>query len=403
MTFPLSMTCRISLTEVRWLRSAGLLLFAAWCLFVASTAAAHELRPSVIDLNVAGDVLDVEIRVNLEALIARIPPEHTSTETAPQVKTYAQLRALDAVELRKRFGDFSEELLSGIDIAFDGQRAQPSINRIDLIDAGDTRIARDSVVVLVVPIPEGSQALVWSWADAFGPAIVRKGVASDPDSYTTLLSGGASSDALSLFEGASMGEGHSGQSARGGFLSTLVDYIRYGFVHIVPLGLDHILFVVGLFLLSPRVKPLVLQVSSFTFAHSLTLGLGVLGVLSVSPALVEPLIALSIVLVGVENMVSRSVSWRRMIMVFAFGLLHGLGFAGVLGDVGLAPGTFATSLLGFNIGVELGQLFVLLVCYLIVFKWRKRSWYRNRIVRPGSLVIAGIGAFWFLERVGLIG
>jgi hydrogenase/urease accessory protein HupE len=370
---------------------------------VASTAAAHELRPSVIDLNVAGDVLDVEIRVNLEALIARIPPEHTSTETAPQVKTYAQLRALDAVELRKRFEDFSEELLSGIDIVFDGQRAQPSINRIDLIDAGDTRIARDSVVVLVVPIPEGSQALVWSWADAFGPAIVRKGVASDPNSYTTLLSGGASSDALSLFEGASMGEGHSGQSARGGFLSTLVDYIRYGFVHIVPLGLDHILFVVGLFLLSPRVKPLVLQVSSFTFAHSLTLGLGVLGVLSVSPALVEPLIALSIVLVGVENMVSRSVSWRRMIMVFAFGLLHGLGFAGVLGDVGLAPGTFATSLLGFNIGVELGQLFVLLVCYLIVFKWRKRSWYRNRIVRPGSLVIAGIGAFWFLERVGLIG
>lgn len=403
MTFPLSMTCRISLTEVRWLRRAGLLLVAAWCLFVASTAAAHELRPSVIDLNVAGDVLDVEIRVNLEALIARIPPEHTSTETAPQVKTYAQLRALDAVELRKRFEDFSEELLSGIDIVFDGQRAQPSINRIDLIDAGDTRIARDSVVVLVVPIPEGSQALVWSWADAFGPAIVRKGVASDPNSYTTLLSGGASSDALSLFEGASMGEGHSGQSARGGFLSTLVDYIRYGFVHIVPLGLDHILFVVGLFLLSPRVKPLVLQVSSFTFAHSLTLGLGVLGVLSVSPALVEPLIALSIVLVGVENMVSRSVSWRRMIMVFAFGLLHGLGFAGVLGDVGLAPGTFATSLLGFNIGVELGQLFVLLVCYLIVFKWRKRSWYRNRIVRPGSLVIAGIGAFWFLERVGLIG
>ena len=176
-------------------------------------------------------------------------------------------------------------------------------------------------------------------------------------------------------------------------------YLRLGFMHILPRGLDHILFVLGLFLLSPTLKPILLQVTAFTVAHTITLGLTIYGVVSLSPNIVEPLIALSIAYVAVENLVTTELKPWRVALVFGFGLLHGMGFAGVLADLGLPRSEFLTALVTFNIGVESGQLTVITLAFVTVAGVLKKDWYRRRVAIPVSLAIAAVGLFWTVQRL----
>ena len=180
---------------------------------------------------------------------------------------------------------------------------------------------------------------------------------------------------------------------------TAMQYLGLGFTHIVPRGLDHILFVLGLFLLGAGLKPLLLQVTAFTAAHTLTLALTIYGVFALPPPVVEPLIALSIAYVAVENLVTRALRPSRVALVFAFGLLHGMGFAGVLTDLGLPRAQFVTALLTFNAGVEVGQLAVIAAAFAAVAGVRRRPWYRRRVVVPASAAIAAVGLFWTVQRV----
>jgi hypothetical protein len=177
-------------------------------------------------------------------------------------------------------------------------------------------------------------------------------------------------------------------------------YLELGFTHILPKGLDHILFVLGLFLLSLEPMTILKQVTAFTIAHSITLGLTIYGVVSLSPAIVEPLIALSIVYVAVENlMVTRVKPWR-IVVVACFGLLHGMGFAGVLSELGLPRSEFVTALVSFNVGVEVGQLAVIAMAYLAVGLWSgTKPWYRQRVTIPASALIALVGLYWTVQRV----
>ena len=177
-------------------------------------------------------------------------------------------------------------------------------------------------------------------------------------------------------------------------------YLVLGFTHIVPKGLDHMLFVLGLFLLSTRLSPLLWQVTAFTLAHSITLALSMYGVIALSPAIVEPLIAASIVAVAVENLFTARLHTWRVFVVFGFGLLHGLGFAGVLTEIGLPRDEFVTGLIAFNVGVEGGQLAVIALAFLAVGYWfRNRPWYRRRVVLPLSALIALTGMYWMVERL----
>lgn len=177
-------------------------------------------------------------------------------------------------------------------------------------------------------------------------------------------------------------------------------YVILGFTHILPLGLDHILFVIGMLLLSRGLKPVLLQVTAFTVAHSITLALTIYGVVSLSPRIVEPLIALSIAYVAVENVATTRVHPWRIALVFAFGLLHGLGFAGVLASLGLPRSEAVTGLVAFNVGVELGQLAVIALAWALVLRWTQdRDWYRRRVLVPVSVVIAAAGVFWIVERI----
>ena len=158
----------------------------------------------------------------------------------------------------------------------------------------------------------------------------------------------------------------------------------------------------GLFFLSPALKPLLWQVSAFTLAHTVTLALGALGWVKVSPAIVEPLIAASIAFIAIENIFSTNLHRWRPVVVFAFGLLHGLGFASVLQDFGLPQDQLIPALLGFNLGVEFGQLTVIALAFLAVGAWfRHKSWYRAAISIPASVLIACVGLYWAVERTFL--
>ena len=181
--------------------------------------------------------------------------------------------------------------------------------------------------------------------------------------------------------------------------STFISFLRQGFVHVVPLGLDHILFVFGLFLLSRRWKPLILQVSAFTLAHTLTLGLATLGIISVSPQIVEPIIAASIAVIALENIFFPGYKPYRLVIVFIFGLIHGLGFAGALSGFNLEPTSLLLGLFGFNLGVEFGQLALLIAAYLLTAQIKNQSNYRQWIVIPGSITIALFGIYWTIERI----
>jgi hypothetical protein len=177
-------------------------------------------------------------------------------------------------------------------------------------------------------------------------------------------------------------------------------YLKLGYHHILPLGLDHILFVLSLFMLSPKLKPLLWQATAFTIAHSITLGLAMYHVISPPANIVEPLIALSILYVSLENIFSPRLKASRVGIVFLFGLVHGMGFAGALGKLGLPQNAYLLSLVMFNVGVELGQLTIILLAYFLLGKWfGNKPYYRKFIVIPISAAIAIIAAIWTVQRI----
>lgn len=190
-------------------------------------------------------------------------------------------------------------------------------------------------------------------------------------------------------------------AGRGDLASIFASEVKRGFLHVLPLGLDHVLFVLGLFLMSRKWKPLVFQVTTFTLAHTLTLWLASAGWVKLPPSVVEPIIAASIVAVAIENLVRREYSHWRLLVVFVFGLIHGLGFAGVMSTRLDSTGSLVVGLLGINIGVELGQLAVIALAFLATCWIVNQEKYRKFVVIPGSILIALAGIWWVLERTVL--
>jgi hydrogenase/urease accessory protein HupE len=177
-------------------------------------------------------------------------------------------------------------------------------------------------------------------------------------------------------------------------------YTKLGIAHIIPEGIDHILFIVALCLLSTKIKTILLQATAFTVAHSITLALSMKNIIMAPSAVMEPIISLSILFVAIENIITKDLKAWRVLIVFLFGLIHGMGFASALNEIGLPPGKFLTSVLSFNLGVELGQITVILgVFALVIIPFGKKEWYRKYIVIPVSIFIALIAAYWTVQRV----
>jgi hypothetical protein len=179
----------------------------------------------------------------------------------------------------------------------------------------------------------------------------------------------------------------------------LLLYLRLGFHHIVPEGADHILFVLGLFFLGITWRKLLSQTTVFTVAHATTLFLSTYGIFSLPSRYVEPAIAFSIAFIALENVFRPTLGPARLAVVFGFGLIHGLGFASSLSEVPFPKHQFIIALLGFNFGVDGGQLFVIALAFAVVGWFRNRPWFRRRVAIPCSLAIAMIGVFWAVQRI----
>jgi hypothetical protein len=355
----------------------------------AANSLAHEIRPAVATLTLGPEGrFELAVAVNLEAVIAGIGSEHRDTDDSPNAREYNRLRALPPEALRAELEAKAARYLDGIELRFDGGRASLTLAEVEIPPAGDVSLSRQSTVRLGGTVPAGAKALTFSYAARFGSCVLRVREGERMDAVW-LKSGGRSAPYV-------IGRNFDQRT----LADVLLDYTVLGFTHIVPKGLDHILFVLGLFLLGTHWKPLLIQVTAFTLAHTLTLALSVYGVVSLSPTIVEPLIAASIAYVAIENILTPQLKPWRALVVFGFGLLHGLGFAGVLEEVGLPPGQFVPALVSFNVGVELGQLAVIVAAYLAVGIWgRNRSWYRPRVVIPASAAIAAVGLYWTVQRV----
>ena len=405
-----------SIRSVAWL----------WFFLVPACALAHEIRPAVVTVTFGATAFDVEISANLEAMIAGVSPKHSDTSESPNAQTYDALRKLDPPGLDARLREFAPELIRGIAIEVDGARVVSELVDARIPDVGDVKNARISVVHLRGALPPGAKEFRWSMSRELGDNVLRLRDAggarstavpasSSSSSSSSTSSPPPSSSSPSTAPPSSTEPASASTWLRNGEWSdpyvigvglrtrgvaeVVAQYIGIGFTHILPKGLDHILFVLGLYLLSMRWKPLLVQVTSFTVAHSITLGLSIYGIFSLPPSIVEPLIALSIAYVAIENVFTSELHSWRPVVVFGFGLLHGMGFAGVLQEIGMPRSEFLTALIAFNVGVELGQLAVITLAFVGTGLWlRNKPWYRTRFVVPVSIAIAAIGLYWTVER-----
>jgi hydrogenase/urease accessory protein HupE len=356
----------------------------------AKNVDAHKMRPTValVILQLDGK-FTLELRANAEALLAGISPEHEDTSDSPNAKKYNELRALSSNTLKDRIRAFSPTLIQGFKLKFDDRSVEPQLISIRVPEVKDPGRARVSTLKFEGQIPTGARILRWSLAAKFGDSIFVAKHDGEQKGLSNWLKDGAESNPFPISE----------KFVPKSTLEVAAEYIELGFTHIIPKGLDHILFVLGIYLLSSRLKSIVWQVTAFTVAHTITLGMTIYGLLALPASIVEPLIAASIVYVAVENILTTEIKPWRIALVFGFGLLHGMGFAGVLGEIGLPRSEFLTALVTFNIGVELGQLSVIAVAFIATGLWfRNKAWYRKVIVIPASAMIALIGVYWTIER-----
>lgn len=371
----------------------------------SADARAHEVEPTVGDLTVAQGQAELVLRINLEAFIAGIDLDAVSdTNDAENAAGYDSLRAMSGEDIRARTPALLDMWNDLPLVSVDGEPVELESQSIRIPDDVDIELSRVSEWVLSGAVAQDAQNVTVSWPDGGGAMVLRQQGVEAP--FTGYLAGGETSTEISLAGGDAMTASQA-----------LISYIPVGFDHILPQGLDHILFVLGLFLLSTRWGPLLWQVTAFTLAHTVTLALGATGWVSIPGSIVEPLIAASIVYVAVENIFMRGLSKWRPLIVFGFGLLHGLGFASVLGEFGLPDGQFIPALIGFNVGVELGQLTVIALAALLIWlsvraaeaakidgeEGAVRSYpvMFRAVSVTGSLLIAIIGAWWVFERVFL--
>lgn len=188
-----------------------------------------------------------------------------------------------------------------------------------------------------------------------------------------------------------------------GALEVIKSFVPSG-MHHIWIGPDHLLFLLGLLLMGGSFRKLVGIVTAFTIGHSITLTLAALDIVTLPSSIVEPAIALTIVIVGADNLLRGEGRDLRFWLALAFGMIHGFGFASVLKEFGLPQSALGWSLFSFNVGVELGQLAVVVPTALVL--WRIRRWspaWGRRVATAGSVIVIGAGAWWFVQRVFLMG
>jgi hydrogenase/urease accessory protein HupE len=348
-------------------------------LLCGAAVRAHEIGTTRVSVQFQeGRTYEVEIVTDAATLVEKL--EASAGESSSPNADPARLQSL--------LTSYDEKFRQRVKLAFNASDAHPAI-AYSVAPATDATAPAVANIRLTGEIPADARRFTWTYGWTFASyALTVRGAVSE-NVTIQWLEGGQTSAPLALTAPAPAGR-----------LETAWRYLKLGFAHIVPYGLDHMLFVLGIYLLSRRARSVLWQVSAFTVAHSITLGLSMYGVVAVSPSIVEPMIALSIAYVAIENIFLSELKAWRVALVFAFGLLHGMGFAGALKELGLPRSEFVTALLTFNVGVEAGQLAVISAAFILVgWHCAHRAWYRSRIVIPASTLIACTAVFWTIQRL----
>ena len=359
----------------------------------STVSISHEIKPSIADFTYDENFLNIKIRLNAELILSNIDASKISnTNSSSLSDIYDKLRILNKIELEELFKSSWQEISTNIDIKINNETKKINLINIEVEDIKNFEISRDTHIYLQVLLNNNSEYFTFSWIKKYGPIILRENNNDklEDELFTEYLQSGIESNQFSFNEK--------------NFKNTLNSFINFfvlGVEHIIPKGLDHILFIFGLFLFSSSLKKLITQITIFTIAHSITLIFVSLSLMKINPQIVEPIIALSIVYVGIENIFKNYVKeYLRYVVILFFGLLHGLGFALVLSDIGYRSTDLFINLISFNIGIEVAQISLVLVLYLLIaLNFAKSKNYRIFFQVPSSILISSIGLYWFLDRI----
>jgi hypothetical protein len=367
--------------------------FIRWCSFLVCflnfvpSLRAHQVASVELEFR----KLDAEWSLDGEMDVAYMLPETRNVPGGPPLSRQAVMRSSPA-ELERIRRETEATLRMLLRFTFAGKELPwrvefPDFKKTPFAlpeEAGD--VALLSVHLVIDPV-DGAGDLQIHWSGEQETELIVMSQNSGDENVVSVLPGGQ----IMLLKQEDSGESAVTEKPLTG------GWVQMGFHHVLPKGLDHLLFIIGLFLLLPKWRPLMGQSLLFTVAHSITLALAVFSVIHVPSRLVEILIAVSIAWIGIENLVTRKLGRQRLVLVFCFGLLHGLGFASVLAEkLGGIPRTqLVGPLLGFNVGVELAQVSVLGLAFLVL--WPLRKW-ASQLQTAGSVLVALAGLVWAVQR-----
>ncbi len=362
----------------------------------SNTSISHEIKPSIADFNYDEIYLNFKIRLNAELILSNIDASTVSnTDSSSLSEIYDKFRILSKKDLEQMFQNSWSEISSNIDIKINNKSKKITLIKTEVEDIKNLEISRDTHIHFRVLLDKDSEQFTFRWIKTYGPIILRENNNNklEDELVTEYLQSGIESSQFSFKEN--------------NFSKTFNSFTKFfvlGIQHIIPKGLDHILFIFGLFLFSSSLKKLISQITIFTIAHSITLIFVSLSLMKINPQIVEPIIALSIVYIGLENIFKKYIKeYLRYVVILFFGLLHGLGFALVLSDIGYRSTNLFVNLISFNIGIEVAQISLVLILYvLIVINFSKNKNYRIFFQIPSSLLISFIGLYWFFERINIL-
>ncbi|SFV87459.1 Membrane protein [hydrothermal vent metagenome] len=370
-----------------------MLKFFALFWLLVSISIADVVKPALVEISIYPDKkIEVVIDLSLEAAMTGIGTQYKKTTDAPNSVAYDELRGLAPEKLRQNFKGFEGKFLNSIQLTVNNKVQVLQLKKIFIDIIGYKKRPRKTVLTYTTQLQEWPKTLAWQYNKISGNSALRYQVFKKDEynwSSWHWLNNGKPSGIIDINHPESVST-----------MQRLMQFVAIGFDHVIPLGWDHILFIIGMALSSILWRKLLLLVTTFTLAHTLTLGLAMLGMVEISPRIIEPLIAFSIAYVAIENLFLNQSIERKSIIVFFFGLIHGLGFATMLRSFEMTDDNFSTTLIGFNVGVELAQILIVLsvVAILLAINTLKLN-YRKLAVVPASIIIALIGIWWGIERV----
>ena len=352
---------------------------------------AHEIKPAIVEFNKVKNQINIVLKFNAEAFLANIDAsDYKDTINFSNSIKYSELRLLPGEILKEKVFESRDQIINSIFIKTSKKQLNLKLVEIDVLEEKNIEKVRFTKVYLKTEIKFIETPITFSAKKIFGPLIFKNFSNIDKDTdkpQSQWLKPGNQTSKLGILQ------------VKTNTTNFSILGIWNGILEIILYGFDHILFILGLFFFSHKLKPLLIQVTTFTIAHSITLIFGGLGYITISPLIIEVIIAASIIWIGFENLFRKKMKVSRLGVIFTFGLIHGLGFASMFKPKGLEGTDYYLNLLSFNIGIELGQLITLLPLIILIPLFNRLSWYRILIAMPASIIIALFGVEMFIDRI----